>query len=190
RTTFVVGNDEPFQRIDPDLKLKFPTIDLSAVPQDTREQEALRTAEEETQLPFDLRHGPLLRAKLLRLGDGEHVLLLTVHHIVSDGWSMGIFSRDLATAYRAISAGEPPLSSELPIQYADFAAWQRSWLQGEALEQRLAYWLEKLKGAPKLLELPTDRPRPSVESFRGATHSKMLPLSLLQQLKALARTEG
>ena len=190
RTTFALSNDQPFQVIGTAISIDLPTLDLGSIPEEKREEEARVKAEEQTQLPFDLQHGPLIRASLLRLDTEDHILLLTMHHIVSDGWSMGIFSRDLATGYRAFSAGEPLTLPHLPIQYADFSAWQRSWLQGEALEKRVGYWISKLTGAPQLLELPTDRPRPSVESFRGATHSKMLPLEVLQHLRALTRREG
>src|SRR5262249_5035469 len=174
RTTFAVFDDQPFQVIAPELSVELPIVDLSGFSEPLQEQEARRRAVEESQLPFHLHRGPLVRAKLLRLADEDHVLLLTMHHIVSDGWSMGLFSRDLAVAYRAF-VGEQALLPELPIQYADFSVWQRSWLQGDTLEKQLSYWTTKLAGAPQLLEFPTDHARPSVETFRGATRARVLP---------------
>jgi amino acid adenylation domain-containing protein len=190
RTRFAVTDDQPFQVIANELTIDLPMVNLSGIADAGREQEARRKAEEESQLSFDLQHGPLIRAKLLHLGKEDHILLLTMHHIVSDGWSMGIFSRELAATYRAFSESEAPQLPELPIQYADFSAWQRSWLQGETLEKQVGYWTAKLADAPQLLKLPTDRPRPSVETFRGATYAKVLPIDLLQQLKAFTSSEG
>src|SRR5215212_12052957 len=133
RTTFAVMDGTPVQVIAPASAVTLPLIDLSELPQAEREAEAGRLAQEEGRQPFDLERGPLLRMTLLRLGEEEHVLLLTMHHIVSDGWSMGMLQRELATLYDAFSASKPSPLAELPIQYADFAVWQRKWLRGEVL---------------------------------------------------------
>jgi len=127
---------------------------------------------------------------VLRLGDEEHVGLLTMHHIVSDGWSTGILVREVATLYVAFCAGGSSPLPALPIQYADFAHWQRQWLQGEVLETQIAYWKKQLAGAPALIDLPTDHPRPAVQTFRGAHQSLVLPKHLQEGFKALSRQEG
>jgi amino acid adenylation domain-containing protein len=190
RTTFaVIDGQPPMQVVVPALTLELPIVDLRKLPQAQRQSEAGRLANEEAQRPFDLARGPLLRALLLRLGDEDHVLVLTMHHIVSDGWSMGVLFRELNVLYGAYVAGRPSPLPELPIQYADFAHWQREWLQGEVLEAQLSYWKEQLKDTPAVLELPTDRPRPAVQSFRGALHYFVLPRPLSEELKALSRRE-
>src|SRR5262249_2179520 len=152
--------------ISPDFSIPISVTDLGGHLHDEREAEARRLAVLEAQTPFDLEHGPLVRARILRLDDREHVALLAIHHIVTDGWSMGVAARELAALYEAYPEGCPSPLSELPIQYADFAAWQRRSLEGEALDRLLAYWSRHLEGmAP--LELPTDRARPAVRSSRG-----------------------
>jgi hypothetical protein len=138
-----------------------PVVDLRSSPESERETEALRLAFLDASPPFDLTTGPLLRARLLRLGDEEHVLVLTMHHIVSDGWSVAVFRRELAELYTAFSQVKPSPLPELPVQYADFAVWEREWLQGRALAPQLAYWRERLEGISNV-ELPTDRPRPAM----------------------------
>ncbi|HTN83814.1 MAG TPA: condensation domain-containing protein, partial [Sorangium sp.] len=153
---------EAHQAIAGALEVPFPIVDLQAFAEPVLEAEVRRRAEEEGQKPFDLARGPLLRTTLLRLGEQEHVLVLTMHHIVSDGWSMGVLVRELGALYEAFSRGLPSPLPELPIQYADYAVWQRAWLSGEVLEAQLAYWKKQLSGAPPALELPTDRPRPAV----------------------------
>src|SRR5439155_1114562 len=135
---------------------------------------------------FNLATGPLLRTTLLRLGDEDHVLLVTMHHIVSDGWSIGVLVREMRALYPAYAEGTPPALAPLPVQYADFALWQRGWLEGEVLEQQLGYWRERLAGVPAL-ELPTDRSRPAVANQRGATHAFVLPAALTQKLRQLGR---
>jgi len=122
---------------------------------------------EEARRPFDLARGPLLRVSVLQLSEDEQVGLLTMHHIVSDGWSTGILIREMATLYQTYSSGSPSPLPELPVQYADFASWQREWLQGEVLQAQLKYWKQQLEGSPPLLELPADHPRPEVQTFRG-----------------------
>ena len=140
--------------------------------------------------PFDLASEPLVRARLLDLGEDEHVLLLTMHHIISDGWSMGVLVRELAAVYSACSNNLPSPLAELPIQYADFALWQRQWLQKEVLNGQLAYWKQQLDGAPEVLALPTDRPRPAQHSFRGAHQGFTLSKSLSDAVAALSKSEG
>ena len=190
RTTVSVVNDQPIQIIGPTLQLDVPLLDFTHLPEAERESEARQVANRDAEKPFDLRTGPLFRATVVRLALDQHLLLLNMHHIVTDRWSLGVFSRDLAAIYRAFSEGMPSPLPELPIQYADFAFWQREWLQGEVLERQLGYWKTQLAAAPTLLELPTDRPRPPVETFRGAVSSHRLPPELLQKLKALSRREG
>ncbi|RMF30995.1 MAG: non-ribosomal peptide synthetase, partial [Chloroflexi bacterium] len=190
RTTFASVGGKPRQVIAPPKPLPLPLVDLTGLPEARREAEVQRLAQEEARRPFDLAHGPLLRVQLLKLDDEEHVVLVTMHHIVSDGWSMGVFVREIAALYAAFAAGEPSPLPELPIQYADFAAWQRKWLQGETLEKQLAYWKEQLSGSPPVLELPTDRPRPSVQTSRGASFAFALPQDLSQAIQALSQEEG
>src|ERR1041385_4949433 len=144
-------------------------------------QEALR--------PFDFARGPMLRASLLQLAEEEHVLSLTMHHIVSDGWSMGVLVHEVATLYTAFSNGQPSPLDELTVQYADYAQWQREWLSGEVLAEQLSYWKRQLQGAPPVLELPTDRPRPSVQTFNGANQSFTLSKDLSGALKQLCQSE-
>ena len=169
--------------------MALPITDLSAMPQAEREARARQITDTEARQPFDLEAGPLLRAQLLRLAAEEHLLLLNVHHIVSDGWSMGVLWRELSSAYNAFVSGHAPDLPRLPIQYADYAVWQREWLQGEVLEGQLAYWKEKLADL-STLELPTDRPRPPVPSYQGAHLTFDLPAPLTQALKELSRREG
>ena len=167
-----------------------PVVDLRALPESQREAEALRLAREEAQRPFDLEHGPLLRATLLRLSDTEHHLVVVLHHIISDGWSVSVLIQEMSALYEAFSQGRPSPLPELPVQYADYALWQRQWFQGEQLEQQTAWWRRQLAGAPGLLELPTDRPRPPVQSFRGTSLPVHFPRELSEALKQLAQREG
>ena len=189
RATFPAVDGQPVQIISPPKPPTLRRIDLQDLPVNEREAEALRLATEEARQPFDLAQGPLFRAKLLRLAEEEHILLLTIHHIVSDGWSFNVLMRELEALYTAFSIGQPSPLPPLPIQYADFAHWQRQWLQGEVLETQLAYWKQQLAGALPVLELPTDRPRPAVQTFRGARQSLRLPASLIQPLNALSQQE-
>src|SRR5262249_16601971 len=171
RTTFPLRGEQPIQLIAPSLTVALPIVDLQTLPKTLREAEVLRLAVEEAQQTFDLNRGPLIRSTLLRLGAEEHVWLLTMHHIISDGWSMGVLFREITLLYEAFSKGATSPLPDLALQYADFALWQRQWLQGEALEAQLVYWKQQLAGAPQLLELPADRPRPSVQTYRGARQS-------------------
>ncbi|WP_420127101.1 non-ribosomal peptide synthase/polyketide synthase [Longimicrobium sp.] len=190
RTTFGEVDGAPVQVIAPHAGFTLPVEDLSELSEGDREAAVRRRAGEEARWAFDLSAGPLFRAALLRLGAQEHVLLLSVHHIVSDGWSMGVLYRELSALYEAYGDGRESPLPELGVQYADFAAWQRGYLAGETLERQLAYWRQRLAGAPALLELPTDHPRPPVQTFRGAHERIELPLDLLERLQALGRGEG
>ena len=190
RTTFAVVDEQPVQFVAEELKLSLAVTDLSRLSASEREAEARRLAREEALAPFDLSKGPLLRARLLKLSDEEHVLLLTMHHIVSDGWSEGVLINEVGALYRAYEAGLPSPLEELPIQYGDFAEWQRGQLEGEALERLLGYWRRQLVDMPASLELPTDRSRPPVQTSRGATEHFSLPSTLAARLKALGREEG
>ncbi|HZG51647.1 MAG TPA: condensation domain-containing protein, partial [Pyrinomonadaceae bacterium] len=189
RTTFSVTAGRPVQLIHDPYQVQLPLTDLSAFAQSEREAEAHRVASVEARLPFDLGRGPLLRARLLRLSADEHVAVLVMHHIVSDGWSMGVLVREVAALYAAYARGEASPLAELPVQYADFAAWQRGWLTGEALERQLGYWRERLTGAPPVLELPTDRPRPHAPTWGGASYSFSIT-GEAARLRAFARAEG
>jgi natural product biosynthesis luciferase-like monooxygenase protein len=190
RTTFQVVEGEPVQVVKSVLYLPLPVTNLASLPDDEREAEARRLCDEEAGRPFDLASGPPLRAQLLRVGEQEHIFLLTMHHIVADGWAMGIFVQEVAALYEAFTHGLPSPLPELTIQYADFAHWQQRRLADGVLERDLAYWERQLAGAPDLLALPTDRPRPPVQSYRGATFDFSLSNELTAALKALSRREG
>ncbi|HLG59615.1 MAG TPA: condensation domain-containing protein, partial [Vicinamibacterales bacterium] len=190
RTIFREIDGVPVQIIQPFNGFMLRQIDVSALAESEREAEARRFAIEDGTRPFDLSAGPLMRATLLRLALEEHLLLLCMHHIVSDGWSMGVFFRELWAGYDAYRVGGAPQLPELSLQYEDFAVWQRSQLQGKLLERHLDYWKDRLAGAPELLALPTDRPRLRVASFRGSAVPVVVPAGLLDQLRGLARREG
>ena len=145
--------------------------DLSALPDDAREAEVTRVASEEAREEFDLATGPLLRLRLLRLAEEDHVMLLTVHHIIADGWSIRLLVGEAWSYYLALTQGRVPTLPPLPVQYADFAAWQRASLRGEMLDGELDYWTQRLRGAPALLDLPTDQPRAAAPSYAGAVHA-------------------
>lgn len=190
RTTFAMADRQPVQVIAAPARMAVPMIDLRQLPGTEQEAEVRRLAGREAQMPFDLTHGPLFRAMVLQLGQQEHVVLLTMHHITSDGWSVGVLIHELGALYQAFSAGRPSLLPELPIQYADFAAWQRQWLQGEVLHGQLAYWKQQLAEAPEVLDLPCDRPRPTIQTFRGATQTLRLEPALTEALEALGQRHG
>jgi amino acid adenylation domain-containing protein len=189
RTTFTTVDAEPVQVISDNSRLPVNVIDLGHLEPRVRTIEAQRLAREEAAVPFDLRRGPLLRATIIQLGSSQSLLLLTMHHIVSDGWSMGIFYRELGIAYGAFAMGRRPQLPAMRIQYADFAVWQRNWLVGEVLRNELAFWRGTLADAPTL-RLPTDRPRPPFQTFNGAARDLHLPSRLSASLQALARREG
>jgi amino acid adenylation domain-containing protein/non-ribosomal peptide synthase protein (TIGR01720 family) len=189
RTRLETREGSPVQRIDPPGPPGLPLVDLAALPAAARQDEAGRLATEEAARAFDLARGPLLRLALLQFAEGEHVLLATMHHIVSDGWSMAIFASEVRALYRA-AAGEGPPLPELPVQYADYARWQRELFQGEILERQLAFWRDLLAGAPPVLELPIDRPRPAAQSDHGAAQPFELPPETAERLRALGRRHG
>ncbi|WP_420811521.1 amino acid adenylation domain-containing protein [Myxococcus stipitatus] len=190
RTTFLSREGEPVQVIHPVGPFSLPIVELGMLPEEDREQRAQQLATEEAQRPFDLARGPVLRATLARLSAEDHVLMVTMHHAISDGWSMGILIQELASFYEAFATGETPRLAPLSIQYADFAAWQRSWLKGDVMEGQLSYWRKQLGGLPPLLELPTDRTRPPVRSSRGGSQPVRLSRELTERLSALCRKEG
>jgi amino acid adenylation domain-containing protein len=189
RTSFVTIDGKPVQVISPTLSLAVPVLDLSEVPEAEREGEARRRAQEEARRPFKLDQAPLLRATLLRLAIDEHVVLLTMHHIVSDGWSMNVLVREVASLYEAYALGRPSPLAELLVQYADFAAWQQAWLQGEVLDRQIDYWKRQLAGA-ETVNLPTDRVRPPLQTYAGARYSFELPPAVVQQLHQLSQREA
>jgi alpha-ketoglutarate-dependent taurine dioxygenase len=190
RTIFTTVEEQPVQIILQAQPLRLLEVDLRQVPAAAREQVVHHLLTAAARQPFDLAHGPLLRVSVLHLHATEHVLVLAMHHIVSDGWSTGVLIREVAALYTAYTTGAPSPLPELPLQYADFAHWQRQWLQGEVLETRLAYWRRQLAGAPAVLELPTDRPRSPVQTFRGARQTLRLSSDLTEQLRALGQQEG
>ncbi len=189
RTTYHTRGADAVQVISSDADLPLPVTDLCALSEAEREEETSRRCDAEAAHPFDLSREKMLRAQLLKLSAEEHLLLLTLHHIASDGWSTGILNRELILLYNAFHANQPSPLSEMPIQYADYAAWQRQWLQGEALERQVAYWRERLSGAPPLLRLPTDHPHEAAASYRGATHRFTLPAEEATLLRELCRQE-
>ena len=189
RTRFARVDGAPVQAIDPAVELRLGVEDLSGVAARRRPAAVRRRLAAIVGTPFDLERGPLLRAAVLRLSAQEHVAIVVVHHIVSDGWSLGILLRELATLYGALVAGRPSPLPELAIQYADYALWQREWLSGAALADQVGYWKERLAGAPSALDLPCDRPRPAVRSFRGGVRRFALSALATRKLGELARAE-
>ena len=189
RTTFVVSAGQPRQVIAPEPTHSLSISDLRDLPHDTREAMVRTFVSEETQQPFDLSTGPLLRVRVLQVGDQEWVLLITMHHIVSDGWSMGILVAEMTELYAASVIGQPSPLPPLTIQYADYAVWQRDWMEGEVMERQLAYWKQQLRDAP-VLTLPGDRPRPAVQTYRGASHVVTWSSTVTGQLKALSNRRG
>ncbi|HEV2146075.1 MAG TPA: amino acid adenylation domain-containing protein [Longimicrobiaceae bacterium] len=191
RTTFpLTGDGRAMQVVAPPEPAMLHRLDLSGQPEGDREREARRLAAREAATPFDLASGPLLRATLVRMAEEEHVLLFTLHHIVSDGWSMGVLTREVSALYPSFQEGRTPPLRELPVQYADYAVWQREWLRGEALERQVAYWKGSLAGAPLLLELPTDHARTAMRNARGGTRRIALPDGTVRALRSLAQGEG
>ena len=189
RTVFSQSNGRPVQIISPETDLPLAELNLSSQSEKEREREWTRVVREQVRKPFDLSRAPLLRVTMVHLSAHEHRLLLTTHHILVDEWSMEVFHKELKGLYDAFSKGRPSPLAELPIQYADFACWQREWLRGEVLESQTSYWKQELAGAPSVLELPTDKPRPATRSFRGATETFHLPGEMLEQIKILGREQ-
>jgi non-ribosomal peptide synthetase component F/acyl carrier protein len=190
RTRFENVNDRPVQVIAPSLTLALEVTDLSSIPESDRESEARTKAMEHVKQPFDLATGPLLRPSLLKLADDDHVLILNTHHIISDRWSLGILSQELATLYECFLDNKPSPLTDLPIQYADYAVWQRQYLSGSTLDQQLQYWKQQLEGAPPTLDLPTTRPRQVLQNFWGGTYKHPLPPDLVKDLRRLSRSHG
>jgi non-ribosomal peptide synthetase component F len=189
RTTFTERADQVVQHIGKETVISFTLVDLSYCREQYGEEQTRLLVQEALEKPFDLTHGPLLRSCLLRLSEQEHVLLLTMHHIVSDGWSMSILIRELTVLYQSFTMGNPSPLAPLPIQYADYAYWQRQWLQGDVLKEQIRYWTNQLSGA-RAVELPTDYPRPQVPSQRGARYDFHWDAELMQALGQLSRQEG
>jgi amino acid adenylation domain-containing protein len=189
RTCFSQTEEGPTQMILPAAPIEAPVIDLSELGERKAQAEALRLTGVEAEILFDLRCGRLLRVKLIRLDKENHVALVTMHHIASDAWSTGILARELGALYEGFKSGKNASLDELPIQYADYAVWQLEWLQGEALISELSYWREQLAGVPGMLNLPTDRPRPAIQSYNGATESLELSRDLTGKLKEISRRE-
>jgi len=188
RTTFPTVDGRPVQLISPVVPVPLPIFDLTGIPEELRLRERERLAVQEAVRPFLLSRDPVLRVLLLRTGEEEHVLLLTMHHIVSDAWSSGLLLREWALLYNAFANGRPSPLPELEIQYADFALWQREWLEGDFKEVLLSFWRQHLAGMPPYLDLPTDRPRPSLPSFRGSVELLHLPRAVRDELAALGRS--
>ena len=190
RTVFKSVDGKPMQIILPEMLVTVACIDLEQFPYEQREQELRTLAQAEGRAPFNLSTGPLFRARVIRVSSTDHVALVTMHHIISDGWSIGVFIGEISRVYPEYDRGRPSPLPELAIQYADFAEWQRSSLQGDVLEKELAYWKSNLAGAPEVLDLPTDRPRSAVYTNAGATESLKLSVQLTHDVYRLARQEG
>ncbi len=190
RTLFIYENGQALQRIDAEACLHVPLIHLESLPPEERRAKVDRLTAVEAAEPFDLAQGPLLRAKVLRMEAERFILLLSVHHIVSDGWSMGVLINELSSIYTAYSQGRRPDLPALPVQYADFSAWQRERLQGDVLDEHLRYWRDKLRAIPPVLNLITDKPRPNEFSFCGASYRFELPQPLVTSLEALSAQQG
>ena len=190
RTTFAMRDGRATQVIAPLGRVELPCVDLSGVEVPERWDKAWELVNADALRPFDLTVGPLLRVQLLRLAEDDHVLMYNMHHIISDGWSMGVIVEELATLYPAFVAGGPVQLPPLPIQYADFAIWQREWLRGAVLDAQLSYWKVQLEGLPAFLELPTDRPRPPVQSFWGGYLPVTVPAEIAAELRTLSRKRG
>ncbi len=190
RTRFAVMEGNPVQVIDPADRFELAIEDFGGRPEGERMAAARERVIALIQQPFDVERDALFRAHLLRLSDEEHIAVVVMHHIVSDGWSIGVLIQEIGTLYTAFCEGRPSPLPPLKVQYADYALWQRGWLQGEVLEQQVSYWRQHLGGAPTALELPTDHPRPAVQSYRGAGLSLELRPELTAKLNALARSEG
>ncbi len=190
RTSFTAIDGYPVQIVAPHLEIPLTVIDLGKLSQKQQENQVKHLAQEEANQPFDLAIAPLFRAKLLRRKDTSHILLLTLHHIITDGWSMGILKHEFSTLYQDALEGKFPSLAPLPIQYIDFSHWQRNWLQGKVLEQQINYWKNQLADIPPLLELPTDKPRPAIQTFTGKSQEIQLSAELSQQLKNFSQQSG
>ena len=190
RTTFENVEGKPRVVIHPPEPVTVPITDLQDLPEAERETRARELAKAEAQAPFDLAKGPLFRVQLLKLAEDDHIALVTMHHIISDGWSMAIFVREVGLLYPKYIKGNGQVLPELKIQYVDYAAWQRKWLQGEVLQRQLDFWKRHLEGAPPVLELPTDKPRPAIQTFNGTVARMAIPSEVLQHVRALSKKEN
>ncbi|HZI48085.1 MAG TPA: condensation domain-containing protein, partial [Pyrinomonadaceae bacterium] len=190
RTTFDVREGKAVQIIAPPNPLHLQVIDITDLTETKRDGIVHNLIHQQTLASFDLKRGPLLRVTLVRLKDDEHVLLLAMHHIVSDAWSIGVLVGEVVALYEGYAAGREVKLPELPVQYADFAAWQRKWLQGDVLEKQFAYWRQQLGGSLPVLELPADRPRPALQTYHGSSLSFSISSALSQSLKSLCKAES
>src|SRR6202158_5559227 len=190
RTIFESVDGEARQVVLSDVDVQVPILNLGDLPESEREREALRIASEEGKRPFDLTRGPLLRTVLLQVSRDQYILVLAMHHIITDGWSISILFRELAHCYEAYASGREPELPELPIQYVEYAQWQREYITGEVLAKQVQYWKNKLAGAQTILDLPTDRPRPTTHSWHGATEELIFESQVRAALKEFAQTEG
>ncbi|HEX2094685.1 MAG TPA: condensation domain-containing protein, partial [Longimicrobiaceae bacterium] len=190
RTVFVEEGGEPLQVVRENCRIPLEIHDLSRLPEGEQMEEVRRIADRATYTPFDLSRGPLLRPVLMRLGERDHALVIAVHHIINDGWSLGIFFTELSALYDAARKGEPSPLPPLALQYGDFAVWQHEHLSDAAIERQMTYWKERLRGAPTVLELPTGRVRPAEQTYRGAGYDFTLPRSLAAGLHTLAQEEA
>jgi non-ribosomal peptide synthetase component F len=190
RTTYSGEGQQPVQVIAPELRIPLQVQDAAGGTSKEREQDARRLLMEAAGMPFDLGQGPVIRTLLVRVDEEDHVLLVNIHHIATDGWSISILTRELAVLYSSALEGQGSPLPSLPIQYSDYAVWQRSWLQGEQLARQVDYWKSRLAGAPPQLMLPTDRQRPAVQTFRGASHNFLLPNTLAERIRSLTRRQG
>ncbi len=189
RTTFPAKEGRPVQVVAPSLNIELPESDLRHLPDEEREAAAYQLALDEARQPFDLERGPLLRARLVRLGEEEHILLLTIHHIITDGSSTEIFLKEMVTLYEAFATAKVPSLPDLPIQYADFSAWQRQEPQRKIFETQLSYWRRQLRAPLPVFQLPGTR-QPEIETFHSKTHELVIPASLTSALRDLAQREG
>ena len=190
RTTFLTIDGNPIPRVSERTDARLQVVDLTSLPLSERKTQAERRQRQEALLPFDLANGPLIRTTLIKRGEEEWTFLLTMHHIVSDGWSILIFFRELSSLYEAFENGETSPLSDLPVQYADYATWQRDWLSGDVLNNQLSYWKKQLGGELPVLDLPTDRPRPAVKTYPGDRVTLTLSEELTASLTTLAQREG
>jgi hypothetical protein len=190
RTVFPTRGGRPVQHILEPYPFKIPVVDFSGLNDDTQSREVFRWISQEGQRPFDLGKGPLLRVSVLKLKKEEHIVVLTEHHLIHDGWTQGLLLREFIAVFTAYLEGKPSPLPELPIQYADFACWQRDYLQGDVLENHLDYWRKKLSGLAPLLELPSDRPRPAKISGRGGMKVSIIPSPLTAALKEFNKEES
>ena len=189
RTTFPVIDGRPVQTVSAFKKIELPVIDLSRQAVEDQELEATRLMNEEAIRPFDLAQGPLWRVQLLRLAENDHIVLMTIHHIICDGWALTILVRDVSILYEALSNGNASPLPDLTMQYVDYAVWQRQYLQGEVLQSNLAYWKRQLAGAPTC-QVPTDRPRPSIQTYNGARLPVTLSESLTEAIEDLSQRQS